>query len=359
MNLDFWKGKKVFITGHTGFKGGWTVLWLKKLGAIVKGYALEPNTSVSLFEVARISEAVESKIGNICDLDLLHKSLVDFAPEIVIHMAAQPLVRASYIDPVGTYQTNVIGTVNLLQAIRACESVKAVVNVTTDKCYQNNEWEWGYREDEPMGGHDPYSNSKGCSELVTSAYRQSFFNENSMVSLASARAGNVIGGGDWSSDRLIPDALKAFSSNKPVIIRNPLATRPWQHVLEPIAGYLELAEKLYLYNDSFAEGWNFGPNDEGCKSVGEVMELLVKKWPTNASWELVQDAQPHEAQLLKLDISKAKARLNWRPQWCIDKTLESIIGWHKSWLNGDDMQNITFDQINDYEIKLRECNEQK
>ena len=352
MNLDFWKNKKVFITGHTGFKGGWTVMWLHKLGAIVKGYALEPNTTVSLFEVARISETVESKIGNICDLDLLQKSLVDFAPEIVIHMAAQPLVRASYVDPVGTYQTNVMGTVNLFEAIRSCDSVKAVVNVTTDKCYQNNEREMGYREDEPMGGHDPYSNSKGCSELATLAYRQSF-NEKSIVSLASARAGNVIGGGDWSNDRLIPDALKAFSSNNPLIIRNPLATRPWQHVLEPIAGYLELAEKLYLYNDNFAEGWNFGPNDEDCKSVGEVIDLLIKKWPTKAL-KLVQDAQPHEAQLLKLDISKAKERLDWRPHLCLERTLDSIISWHKSWLNGDDMKNVTFNQINDYEIQLKE-----
>ena len=352
MNLDFWKGKRVFITGHTGFKGGWTVLWLQKLGAIVKGYALEPNTSISLFEVAGVSDVLESQIGNICDLELLRKSILEFSPEIVFHMAAQPIVRASYIDPVGTYQTNVMGTVNLFEAIRVCESVKAVVNVTTDKCYQNNEWIWGYRENDPMGGYDPYSNSKGCSELVTSAYRQSFFKDESSVSLASARAGNVIGGGDWSDDRLIPDALKAFNSGKPVIIRNPLAIRPWQHVLEPVAGYLELAENLYFSRDGFDQPWNFGPNDDDCKSVGEVMDLLVEMWPSNTSWELDQDAQPHEAQLLKLDISKAKASLDWRPRWNIENALEKIIDWHHLWLSGGNMKNITLDQINDYEKEL-------
>jgi len=359
MNFDFWNGRRVFLTGHTGFKGGWAALWLHKLGAVVKGYALEPNTPVSLFEVARISDVVESQIGNICDLDFLRKSMIDFSPEIVIHMAAQPLVRKSYLDPVGTYQTNVMGTVNLLEVIRTCASVRSVVNVTTDKCYQNNEWDWGYRETEPMGGHDPYSNSKGCSELVTSAYRQSFFNDESMVSVATARAGNVIGGGDWANDRLIPDALKAFSSSKPVIIRNPLATRPWQHVLEPIAGYLELAEKLYHYKDSFAEAWNFGPNDEDCKSVGEVIDSLIKHWPSSASWELDQEAQPHEAQSLKLDISKAKGRLNWCPQWRIEKSLQEIVNWHNFWLIGEDMKNITLNQINEYETEIKDRYEQK
>ena len=354
MNFDFWNGKRVFVTGHTGFKGGWAALWLHKLGAIVKGYALAPNTAVSLYDVAKISAIAESQLGDVRDLDSLRRSIFDFSPEIVIHMAAQPLVRASYIDPVGTYQTNVMGTVNLFEAVRASKSVKAVVNVTTDKCYQNNEWDWGYRENEPMGGYDPYSNSKGCSELVTSAYRQSFFNGNSGVSLASARAGNVIGGGDWSDDRLIPDALKAFDSGNPVIIRNPLATRPWQHVLEPISGYLELAEKLYLSEDNFAEGWNFGPNDEDCKPVGEVMDYLVDQWPSSVCWELDQSVQPHEAQLLKLDISKAKARLNWHPRWGLEKTLQSILNWHHSWLDDEDMKTVTFSQIKDYETQLRE-----
>lgn len=354
MNFDFWNGKRVFVTGHTGFKGGWAALWLHKLGAIVKGYALAPNTAVSLYDVAKISAIAESQLGDVRDLDSLRRSIFDFSPEIVIHMAAQPLVRASYIDPVGTYQTNVMGTVNLFEAVRASKSVKAVVNVTTDKCYQNNEWDWGYRENEPMGGYDPYSNSKGCSELVTSAYRQSFFNGNSGVSLASARAGNVIGGGDWSDDRLIPDALKAFDSGNPVIIRNPLATRPWQHVLEPISGYLELAEKLYLSEDNFAEGWNFGPNDEDCKPVGEVMDYLVDQWPSSVCWELDQSVQPHEAQLLKLDISKAKARLNWHPRWGLEKTLQSILNWHHSWLDDEDMKTVTLSQIKDYETQLRD-----
>lgn len=352
MNLEFWKGKRVFITGHTGFKGGWTSLWLQKLGANVKGYALESSTSVSFYDAAKVADGIESQFGDVRDLDLLRKSMLAFAPEIVIHMAAQPLVRASYNDPVGTYQTNVMGTVNLFESVRSCDSVKAVVNVTTDKCYQNNEWEWGYRETEPMGGYDPYSNSKGCSELVSSAYRQSFFNQQSAVSLASARAGNVIGGGDWSDDRLIPDALKAFDAHKPVVIRNPLAIRPWQHVLEPISGYLTLAEKLCVVGDDFAEGWNFGPNEGDTKPVGEVMDYLVSNWPSGGTWVLDKYEQPHEAQLLKLDISKAKSRLKWEPKWSLDKALESIIQWHHSWLDGDEMQATTLNQIKEYENQL-------
>ncbi|MDA9983895.1 CDP-glucose 4,6-dehydratase [Porticoccaceae bacterium] len=353
MNIDFWKGKRVFLTGHTGFKGGWTVLWLQKLGAIIKGYSLEPNTIPSLFEIADISEGIENEFGDIRDLDRLKKSLVDFSPEIVIHMAAQPLVRLSYYDPVGTYETNVMGTVNLFEAVRACESVKAVVNVTTDKCYENNEWVWGYRENEAMGGHDPYSSSKGCSELVTSAYRRSFFGDNTKVSLGSARAGNVIGGGDWSQDRLIPDAISAFQKNKPVIIRNPLSTRPWQHVLEPISGYLMLAEKLHSTGEDYADAWNFGPKDQDVRSVGEIMDYLVAHWPAAVCWELDGSEQPHEAQLLKLDISKAEARLKWTPVWGLSMTLQSIIDWHQSWLKGSDMRRVTLGQITKYEGDLR------
>jgi CDP-glucose 4,6-dehydratase len=353
MNSEFWKGKRVFITGHTGFKGGWTVLWLKRMGAVIKGYALEPSTSPSLFEIANVEEGIESQIGDIRDLDSLKKSISDFEPEILIHMAAQPLVRLSYKDPVGTYQTNVMGVVNLLEAVRACASIKSVINVTTDKCYENNEWNWGYRENEPMGGHDPYSNSKGCAELVTSAYRKSFFGSESSVSLASGRAGNVIGGGDWSDDRLIPDVLNAFDKGEPVLIRNPLATRPWQHVLEPILGYLTLAEKLYDTDNEFAEGWNFGPRDEDVRTVGDVLDYLVAHWPKSASWQLDSDEQPHEAQLLKLDISKAKAKLNWQPVWGLDTTLQSIIDWHQSWVNGEDMETVTLNQIINYENRLK------
>jgi len=349
MNIDFWKGKRVFLTGHTGFKGGWTVLYLQKLGAIVKGYSLEPNTTPSLFEIANIRDGIKSEFGDIRDLDKLKKSLLDFSPDIVIHMAAQPLVRLSYQCPVDTYQTNVMGTVNLFEAVRACQSVIAVVNVTTDKCYENNEWVWGYRENEAMGGYDPYSSSKGCSELVTSAYRRSFFGDNSAVCLGSARAGNVIGGGDWSQDRLIPDALHAFGSKKPVPIRNPLATRPWQHVLEPISGYLMLAENLYSNGKDYAEAWNFGPQDECVKSVGEVMDHLVSLWPADVSWVLEGLEQPYEAQLLKLDISKVKMRLKWKPTWSLNKTLQSIIEWHQLWLNGEDMRCVTLEQINNHE----------
>lgn len=353
MNLEFWKGKRVFITGHTGFKGGWTSIWLQKLGANVKGYALESSTSVSFYDAAKVADGIESQFGDVRDLDMLRKSMLAFAPEIVIHMAAQPLVRASYNDPVGTYQTNVMGTVNLFEAIRSCDSVKAVVNVTTDKCYENNEWVWGYRENEAMGGHDPYSSSKGCSEIVTSAYRRSFFGDNSSVSLGSARAGNVIGGGDWSQDRLIPDTLSAFEENKPVVIRNPLSTRPWQHVLEPISGYLMLAERLYSDGKDYAEAWNFGPKDQDVRSVGEIMDYLVAHWPADVRWELDSSQQPHEAQLLKLDISKVEARLKWTPRWGLSMTLQSIIDWHQSWLNGSDMRDVTLGQIIKYEGNFR------
>ena len=349
LNNKFWKGKKVFLTGHTGFKGSWMVMWLHKLGASVKGYSLAPSTKPSLFEVCNLKDSVESHTGDIRDLDQLKKSMLDFDPEIVIHMAAQPLVLSSYSDPVGTYQTNVMGTVNLFEAIRECESVKAVVNVTTDKCYQNNEWPWGYRENEPMGGHDPYSNSKGCSELVTSAYRQSFFKDNTNVSIATARAGNVIGGGDWSDNRLIPDALRAFDECIPVSIRNPLAIRPWQHVIEPISGYLMLAEKLYNSDNEYAEPWNFGPNDQDSKSVKEVLDFLVAQWPSDVTWKKETNATPHEAQLLKLDISKAKSLLNWSPKWNLRTALQATIDWHLAWLDGSNMKIFSLEQINNFE----------
>lgn len=352
MNRNFWKGKKVFITGHTGFKGSWLSLWLQDSGAILKGYSLEPNTKPNLFEEAMVSEGMDSVIGDIRDIEKITKAINDFEPEIVIHMAAQPLVRLSYKNPVETYSTNVMGTVNLFEAVRCTPSVKAVVNVTTDKCYENKEWIWGYREDDPLGGHDPYSNSKGCSEIVTSAYRKSFFNSTNSAKIASARAGNVIGGGDWAEDRLIPDILKSLENNQPVLIRNPSATRPWQHVLEPLSGYLVLAEKLYLSRDEFAEAWNFGPEDEDVKSVRSVIEILVRKWGNNASWLHDKSDHPHEAKLLKLDISKAKKFLEWSPNWSLHTSLESIIEWHENFINGGKVRDFTVKQIHKYEKSL-------
>lgn len=349
VNPAFWRGKKVFLTGHTGFKGSWLSLWLQSMGAKVKGFALEPPTTPALFQAAKVADGMESELGDIRDLAAITSSMKDFSPDILIHMAAQPLVRLSYREPVETYSTNVMGTVHVLEAARQCPNLKAVVNVTTDKCYENSEWVWGYREHEPMGGHDPYSNSKGCSELVTAAYRNSFFNTPNSASVATARAGNVIGGGDWAEDRLIPDILRAFEQNQPVVIRNPLATRPWQHVLEPLSGYLMLAEKLYSDGEKFAEGWNFGPRDEDVQSVGWILDHMVKHWEKGASWQLDNNPQPHEAQLLKLDISKANALLRWQPRCPLAKALDSIVEWHQCWLGQGDVRQKTLNQIAQYQ----------
>ena len=344
----FWKDKKVFLTGHTGFKGSWMVLWLHSMGAIVKGYSLKPNTTPNLFTEARVDVNIESEFGDIRDLNQISKSMLDFNPDILIHMAAQPLVRLSYQNPVDTYTTNVIGTVNVLEAARECKNLKAIVSVTTDKCYENREWHWGYRESEQMGGHDPYSSSKGCAELVTSAYRRSFFNSENLASLASARAGNVIGGGDWSDDRLIPDILKAFENREPVVIRNPLSTRPWQHVLEPLSGYLVLAQELFLNGEEFAEGWNFGPRDEGCKSVDWILDEMVIQWGEGASWELDKNNNPHEAGFLKLDCSKAADRLKWQPKWELKETLKMIVDWHQVYIDGGDLKKQCLKEIKNY-----------
>ena len=345
----FWRGKKVFLTGHTGFKGSWLSLWLQEMGALVKGYALEPNTTPNLFTKANVAQNMDSEIGDITDLNHITESMVTFNPEVLIHMAAQPLVRLSYYDPVLTYTTNVMGTVNVLEAARMCTNLKAIVSVTTDKCYENREWEWGYRENEPMGGHDPYSSSKGCAELVTSAYRKSFFNENHTAFLASARAGNVIGGGDWAEDRLIPDILRAFEKNEPVIVRNPLSTRPWQHVLEPLSGYLVLAQYLFDGGSSFAEGWNFGPKDEDCKPVSWILDTMVDNWGNGAKWDLDKNINPHEARFLKLDCSKAAIRLNWFPKWNLKITLESIINWHQNYLSQKNIQELCLLEIAKYQ----------
>lgn len=348
VNPLFWKEKKVYLTGHTGFKGSWMSLWLQSMGAIVKGYSLEPNTEPNLFREAKVADNMESEIGDIRDLQKVSQSMLDFNPNILIHMAAQPLVRLSYQEPVETYATNVMGTVNVLEAARKCPNLKAIVSVTTDKCYENKEWDWGYRENEPMGGHDPYSSSKGCAELVTGAYRSSFFNTPDSASLASARAGNVIGGGDWAADRLIPDILRAFQKNEGVVIRNPLSTRPWQHVLEPIAGYLVLAEQLYLHGDTFAEGWNFGPKDEDCKPVSWILDKMVSKWGNGASWALDTNNNPHEAGFLKLDCSKAANRLKWKPKWNLEDSLSLIIDWHQNYLSGKNVKEDCLKEINKY-----------
>lgn len=332
VDSSFWRGKKVFVTGHTGFKGSWLSLWLQDMGAVVKGYALEPASTPNLFTQANVAQNMDSEIGDITDLNHITESMMAFSPEILIHMAAQPLVRLSYQDPVLTYATNVMGTVNVLEAARKCTNLKAIVSVTTDKCYENKEWAWGYRENEPMGGHDPYSSSKGCAELVTAAYRKSFFNENKTTFLASARAGNVIGGGDWAEDRLMPDILRAFEKNEPVIVRNPLSTRPWQHVLEPLSGYLVLAQHLFEDGSNFAEGWNFGPKDEDCKPVSWILDKMVENWGNGAKWELDKNNNPHEAGYLKLDCSKAALQLNWYPKWNLEDTLKSIIKWHQNYI---------------------------
>jgi len=348
VNIAYWRGKKVFVTGHTGFKGSWLSLWLQSMGACVKGFALEPPTSPSLFEQAGVANGMESEIGDIRDLVAIKASMTAFNPDVLIHMAAQPLVRLSYREPVETYATNVMGTVHVLESARQCSNLKAIVNVTTDKCYENQEWVWGYRENEPMGGHDPYSNSKGCSELVTAAYRSSFFNTEDTPALASARAGNVIGGGDWAEDRLIPDILRAIEQQQPVIIRNPQATRPWQHVLEPLSGYLILAEKLFTEGTGYAEGWNFGPRDDDVQPVEWILNHIVEQWGAGASWQLDTNPQPHEAQLLKLDISKAAAQLKWQPRWSLEQALDSIVEWHQCWLAQRDIREKTLNQISLY-----------
>jgi len=352
VNPAFWKGKRVLLTGHTGFKGSWLSIWLQSMGSQVVGYALTPPTNPSLFDVAEVGAGMTSIIGDIRDLEHLRKVFAKHQPEIVIHMAAQPLVRYSYVEPVETYSTNVMGTVNLLEAVRNTSSVKAVVNVTTDKCYENREWVWGYRENEAMGGYDPYSSSKGCAELVTAAYRNSYFHPDKYqthgVAIASGRAGNVIGGGDWADDRLIPDIVRALTQGKAVNIRNPHATRPWQHVLEPLSGYLVLAQKLYEDGASFAEGWNFGPNDEDAKPVQWIVEKLTHSWGEGASWVLDGGDHPHEAHYLKLDCSKAKARLDWHPRWHLEDALGAIIEWHRAYLDGKEMKTLTLSQIQQY-----------
>jgi len=353
MNPNFWAGKRVFLTGHTGFKGSWMSLWLQSLNAELTGFALPAPTHPSLFEEARVADGMKSITGDIRELAAIRQAIHEARPEIVIHMAAQPLVRYSYQNPVETYATNVMGTVHLLEAVRAAPSVKAVVNITTDKCYENREWAWGYRENEPMGGYDPYSNSKGCAELVTAAYRSSFFNPAAYaqhgVGVATVRAGNVIGGGDWSQDRLIPDILSAFEAGRVVNIRNPHSIRPWQHVLEPLHGYLTLAERLCASGPSYGEGWNFGPNDEDAKPVGWIAAQMAKMWGDGAKWQVDAGEHPHEATYLKLDISKVRSRLGWHPSLRLTEALNLVVDWSKQRRDGADIRKLTLDQIHAYQ----------
>jgi len=344
IDKEFWKGKRVFLTGHTGFKGSWLSLWLQLLGAEVSGLSLNPPTSPSLFKEASIDIGMNSVIGDIRNYPTVLATMSESRPEIIIHMAAQPLVRYSYQAPVDTYLTNVIGTLHILEAARYVGTVRAIINVTSDKCYENSGKVQRFHENDPMGGFDPYSSSKGCSELITTAYRRSFF-ENSRVSLASARAGNVIGGGDWAADRLIPDIFRALEQNLPVLIRNPNSVRPWQHVLEPLSGYIKLAESLYKEGAYFAEGWNFGPQDSDAKPVKWIVENLVRIWGQGASWELDNRDHFHEAHYLNLDISKAKVKLGWSPRWSLENSLEYIVEWHNAWLSGSNMRNKCIDQI--------------
>ena len=343
----FWRNKRVLVTGHTGFKGSWLCLWLQELGAELCGIALDPPTSPSLFEIAKIQTFMRHEAVDIRDLDKITGILNQFKPEVIFHMAAQPLVRRSYLHPIETYSTNIMGTINIFEAARASGTVRSIVNVTTDKCYENREWVWGYRENEPMGGHDPYSSSKGCVELISSAYRKSFLQE-AGIAMATARAGNVVGGGDWAPDRLVPDILRSLEKREPLMLRNPHSVRPWQHVLEPLSGYMLLAESLYLNGPRDAEAWNFGPSDEDVRSVQQVAEQLCEHWGIGWGYTLQSGGHPHEASYLKLDISKARQRLQWNPRWSLEAALKQITKWHQAWLEGQDMRTFSVNQINEY-----------
>ncbi|MBF9022602.1 CDP-glucose 4,6-dehydratase [Rhodobacterales bacterium FZCC0069] len=347
MNPSFWKNKTVFLTGHTGFKGGWMAHWLYELGASVHGFSCAPPTQPNFFTETRLqTRLARSVIGDIRDFTALMGALKTSKPDIVIHMAAQSLVRESYKTPVDTFSANVMGTVNLLEAARQVGTAKAIINITTDKCYENKEWIWPYRENDHLGGRDPYSSSKACADIAAAAYRSSFLAD-ANIHLASVRAGNVIGGGDWATDRLLPDFLRALESQKTLSIRSPNAVRPWQHVLEPLSGYLMLAQKLYEEGAAFAEAWNFGPNDEGAKSVGWIVEQLCAQIPA-ARWEIHNVKQAHEANMLKLDSSKARARLGWVPRWSLETALSKTIEWHQAWSNREDLAGVTSEQIQVY-----------
>jgi len=341
----FWRGRRVLLTGHTGFKGAWLALWLQSLGAHVTGFSDGIPTTPSLYELAHVAEGIDSVEGDVRDAAAVAKVTASCEPEVVIHMAAQSLVRRSFVEPRETYETNLMGTVNVLDAVRRHPGgIRAIVNVTSDKCYENREWEWGYREEEPMGGHDPYSSSKGCAELVTDAFRRSFFSDPDGPRLASARAGNVIGGGDWGEDRLVPDIMRAALAEEEVRIRNPNSLRPWQHVINPLSGYLVLAQALWE-SPEHARGWNFGPTDEDARPVGMIVERLHELWPGDLRWAPDDGPHPHEARYLKLDSSRARLRLGWRPLVGLDATLESIVEWYRRLRDGGDMRGVTLGQV--------------
>lgn len=354
MDIDrnFWQNKRIFLTGHTGFKGSWLSLWLSSLGAQVIGYALSPPSKPSMFEICQIDQITDSTLADIRDQESLTQALHAARADIVIHMAAQTLVRKSYQNPVETYSVNVLGTVNLLDAVRANPGIRAVLNVTTDKCYENKEWVWGYRENDVLGGYDPYSSSKACSELITAAYRNSFFHPQEYashkVALASVRAGNVIGGGDWAHDRLIPDLIQALLSEDKLSLRNPRAIRPWQHVLEPLSGYLTLAQKLYTDGPGYAEAWNFGPDASDTQPVEWVAKRLCSIWGKAAQYEIKQKSLLHEASFLMLDCAKAKKELKWFPRWDLEKALEKVVEWYKAYQDKQDLQALCLRQITEY-----------
>ena len=353
LNADFWRGRQVLITGHTGFKGSWLSLWLERLGANVTGISLEPPTDPSLFEVARVEAGLQDIRLDIRDSSALVMAFKQARPSVVFHLAAQPLVRASYESPLETFSTNVMGTANVLEAMRGCSTVTAAVIVTSDKCYENREMNHAYAEHEPLGGHDPYSSSKACAELVASAYRRSFFSADS-GKVATVRAGNVIGGGDWASNRLLPDLMRAFAAGTSAPIRNPAAVRPWQHVLEPLSGYLRLAEKLDEHGTPFAEAWNFGPTPSDTQSVADVVSIAAKEWGDEARWCTDGATHPHEAKLLRLDAGKARARLGWQPYWTVETAVRETVRWYKAFAGGEDMRELTLAQIETYSEAISE-----
>lgn len=346
MNLDFFKGKSVFLTGHTGFKGSWMSQILLMAEANVTGYSLSPPTSPSLFNILNLSNRMNSLIADIRDRETLIRSVQQAKPDIIIHMAAQPLVRDSYTNPVFTYETNVMGTVNILEAVRSSETVKSFLNVTTDKVYLNREWEWGYRENEALDGFDPYSNSKSCSELITHSYKNSFFSNNA-VAISTARAGNVIGGGDFAVDRIIPDCVRAAQDNQIILLRNPNSTRPYQHVLEPLFAYLLILQKQYE-NIAYQGYYNVGPNDVDCITTGELATYFCNYWGDDISWKCMEENGPHEANFLKLDCSKIKYKLGWKTRWNVQQAVEKTVEWNKYYNNTDDMEYYTNKQINDF-----------